>query len=294
MKKTNTRVNLFYFLNKNNKIKMEEATEQQINHHEQLNSQEFVDQANTREKTFGHNKFQLEIKNYQMQISDLDKQLNEKNLQCNNLNNELNKQKENHVQFEKTFNDVKQTYENRISNLSVQYENVKKQLEQKVQENEQLKSSYKMEYPAMTDLYKQIETLKNDLHEISLNRDFLKEKFDNLTEMYELQNKKLETSTDLCEQLNNELNLQKSISQSLEKELNILKDENINNKNKIEDLQVLLVEKDEELVNKNNINNLKNISIKTTEQSNNESNDKSLPQVTQKRIRLYGSRRRRN
>lgn len=266
---------------------MEQPADQQINQNEQLNSQEFVEQANCKEKTFGHNKFQIEIKNYQMQISDLDKQLNEKNLQFNNLNNELNKQKENQMQFERTFNDVKQTYENRISNLSVQYENIKKQLQQKVKENEDLKSSYKIEYPAMTDLYKQIETLKNDLHEISLNKDSLKEKFDNLTEMYESQNKKLETSNDLCEQLNNELNLQKSISQSLEKELNILKDENINNKNKIEDLQVLLVEKDEELVNKNNIDNLQNISIKTP-------SNVQQQEVTQKRVRLYGSRRRRN
>jgi chromosome segregation ATPase len=278
------RVNLFYFLNENNKINMEEAVEIK---NEELNSQEFVDQANCKEKTFGHNKFQLEIKNYQIQISNLDKELNNKNIQFENLNNELSKQKENQIQFEKKFNEVKQTYENRISNLSVQYENIKKQLEQKVKENEDLKLSYKLEYPAMTDLYKEIETLKNDLHEISINRDFLKEKLDNLSEMYESQNKKLETSNDLCDQLNNELNLQKSICQSLEKELSILKDENINNKNKIEDLQVLLVEKNEELVNKN-INNLQKISI-TTEEST-----KDVPEVSQKRVRLYGSRRRRN
>jgi chromosome segregation ATPase len=253
----------------------------------QLTPQEFVEQANSKEKTLGHNKFQQEIQNYQIQVSELEQRLVSKNKENEDLNNKVYFKDQEYTKFQEMSNQVKQTYENRISNLSTQYENLKRQLETKSDEYEDLKKRYNIEYPKVTDLYKDIDTLKNDLHEISINKDLLKEKFDNLTELYNNQNKKLENKNDLCDQLTNELNLQKSIVHSLEKEIEILKLENINCKNKLEDLQIYLDEKEQELV-KQNTTQVQQLNINSNKNET-QTNTTSAPS---RRVRLYGSRRR--
>jgi len=270
------RVNLFYFLNKIIK---------QMSEEHQLLSQDFLEQANSKEKTFGHNKFQLEIQNYESKVLNLEHELSLKIDKIEELNKQLNQQVQNYENLQKHFNDVKQTYENRISNLNVQYENLKKQLQQQSDENKELLERYKLEYPKVTDLYKDIDKLKQDLEIISLDRDNLLDKLNKFTQMYDDQNKKLDETNEKCSQFTNELNLQKSISNSLEKEIDILKIENTNYKTKIEDLQILLDEKENE-INTNNIKNLNNIVLDENKSNENPSATNS------KRIRLYGSRRR--
>jgi chromosome segregation ATPase len=149
-----------------------------------------------------------------------------------------------------------------------------------------MKKRYNLEYPKVTDLYTDIDKLKNDLHEISVSKDTLKEKYDILNENYELQNKKLTNSTELCEQLSNEVNLQKTISSSLENELTLIKTENINYKNKVEELQVLLEEKMEELSIKSQLQISKNINLEKSK------DNEDVPNTSKPRVRLYGSRRR--
>lgn len=264
---------------------MEEPSNEKV----ELSSQEFVEQANSKEKMFGHNKFQIEIQEYKEKIILLEQELSTKKESFEKENKEKTDQLEKYNNLQKTFEQVKQTYENRISNLSTQYENLKKQLQQKVEENEDLNKRYKLEYPKVTDLYTDIDVLKNDLHEISVNRDSLNEKLLSLTEMYDVQNKKLESKNDEYEQAVNELNLQKSICQSLEKEIDILKGENINYKNKVEDLSVLLDEKEEELTSANNLaNKVANLEIKEN------TSPISVPKQASRPVRLYGSRRRKN
>jgi hypothetical protein len=89
--------------------------------------------------------------------------------------------------------------------------------------------------------------------------------------------------------LTNELNLQKSIVHSLEKEIEILKLENINCKNKLEDLQIYLDEKEQELVKQNTIQ-VQQLNINSNK---NETQTNTTPTPTPtRRVRLYGSRRR--
>lgn len=252
-------------------------------HQLETSQQDFLEQANSKEKTFGHNKFQIEIENYKLKVESLEKELKTNQTTIEQLNLSNSNQKTEFEKLHKTFEHTKQTYENRISNLNVQYENLKKQLQEKAKENDSIKERYNLEYPKVTDLYNDIDKLKNDLHDISINKDSLQENFNLLNEKYETQNKKLESLSDLNEQLTNELNLQKSISQSFEKEIDILKKENINNMHKIEELDLALEEKDDFV--KNNIQISKNIVIDT---------DKKSTTEIKPRIRLYGSRRRKN
>ena len=52
---------------------------------EELTSQEFLEQANLKEKTFGHNKFQIEIENYKNELNTLKDELTKKNSEIDKL-----------------------------------------------------------------------------------------------------------------------------------------------------------------------------------------------------------------
>ena len=113
---------------KENSIIEEEA----IIINDQLTSQEFVENANIKEKNFGHNKFQLEIQNYKLQILSLESDLKIKSDQIEHMNTRHSSQYTDFEKLNKIFQETKQTYENRLSNLNIQYENLKKQLNQNV------------------------------------------------------------------------------------------------------------------------------------------------------------------
>jgi len=183
----------------------------------------FVSNASSKPRSYGHNKFQIQLQEANSKIDELqsiinDKsselelfknsmrtfhlQLQEKNIEISNLHNELN------------------TYKTNIETIT--FDLNKLQLEKLNHEN--------CSQEEQTELYNKNMELKSTIHNLNKNNNQITEKYQDLKVKYQ-------TTLDLLEKKNTEYNLLQENHKHTLDELNLVKDINLTQQKEIDTLK---------------------------------------------------------
>jgi chromosome segregation ATPase len=208
------------------------------------NSETFVSNASSRSKSFGHNKFQIQLQDANNKIEELDTSIHEKNTELELFKNNM---RDFHLQL--------QTKNTEISQLKEEVNSYKNNLElltfdfNKLQTNNQndevnLEKKHNILHDENLHLANTITLLNKTQNEMTEKYNDLKTKYQNTLELLEKKSNSHSTLLSTHNDNLNELNLLKELNLRQEKEIETIKQELFLSKNETSVLKTQLFEKD--------------------------------------------------
>ena len=221
-------------------ISQNESKPQELNESDKDESIQFLQNVNSNEKSFGHNKFQIEIDNQKHEIEILNKSNEDKDIKLQlfkstimNLQSQLTEQKHKIQDLENALSNVVpkdslseiETNYNKLLDDHVKLTEMHKSLQILVEDKN--KCNVNLENSSQT-LNSEISNLENELQQLKSRNDE--------------QVRELGTSSKLLRDVENKLTLKETLHQNMEKEVSTLRDELLNYKNRFSESNAELIQ----------------------------------------------------
>jgi chromosome segregation ATPase len=199
----------------------------------------FIDQASSKEKSIGNNRFQEEIHNLNVKLNNTVNQLKEHQNEIEKKNLEILDLKSINQKLKDEFSIQQKTHENIVSRLNHSIEGLNKSnktLQSQVDNNVSQMNNVNSE---KTNLENKIKTLEQNLNAKSTEIETIKKNHQEFIKNNDSKSQTIEQLNQKLTELQSNLDKEKELHSQIEKENMVLKDELIVYQNKNEELMTL-------------------------------------------------------